>query len=435
MRDLVLTTIIFGLIPFILRSPFIGMLAWVWLGIMNPHRFTWGWAYNLPFSQIVALCFFIALLLNRDKLHRFPANGATVVLVMFVAWLGMSPLFSFHPELEMQYWLRAFKIQLMVLLAFLVVGNRDQIHKLTWVLALSIGFYGIKGGLFTLATGGGNRVFGPAGSFIEDNNTLALAIIMAIPLFRYLQLQAENVWVRRGCIAAMGLCAVSALGSQSRGAFLALLAMGVFLWLKSRNKAFVSILLLVLAPLMVMFMPESWTERMSTIQTYDQDASAMGRINAWWMAWNLAVDRFPIGGGFAIYTRDVYQLYAPDPSIVLAAHSIYFQILGEHGFVGLFLFLMVFWLAWRYGSWVLCKVAGRGDLLWARDLASMAQVSLVGYAVGGAFLSLTYFDLPYYIVVLLVVLRVVVARELATPAVQPIAPQTTPAALQGRAAT
>lgn len=432
MRDLILTGIIAGLIPFILRSPFIGMLTWVWLGIMNPHRFTWGWAYNLPFAQIVAICFFVALLFNKGKLYKFPVNSATVMLVLFVAWLGVSPLFSFHPELEMYYWLRAFKIQLMVLLAFLVVGNRDQIHKLTWVLALSIGFFGIKGGLFTLATGGGGRVFGPAGSFIEDNNTLALAIIMAIPLFRYLQLQAEKTWVRNGCIGAMVLCTVSALGSQSRGALVALVAMGVFLWLKSRNKAFIGILALLLVPMMIAFMPDTWSDRMSTIQTYDQDASAMGRINAWWMAWNLAVDRFPIGGGFAMYTRDVYQLYAPDPSIVLAAHSIYFQILGEHGFVGLFLFLMVFWLAWRNGSWVLRKVAGRADLLWARDLAGMAQVSLVGYAVGGAFLSLTYFDMPYYIVVLLVVLRVVVAQDLAKPATQQRA---VPVALRGRAAT
>ena len=62
-------------------------------------------------------------------------------------------------------------------------------------------------------------------------------------------------------------------------------------------------------------------ERMSTISTYDQDASAMGRINAWMMAWNLAVDRFPIGGGFAAWAPDVYQLYAPDPTRVLVAHS------------------------------------------------------------------------------------------------------------------
>jgi probable O-glycosylation ligase (exosortase A-associated) len=154
---------------------------------------------------------------------------------------------------------------------------------------------------------------------------------------------------------------------------------------------------------------------MATIQTYDQDASALARINSWWTAWNLAVDRFPIGGGFAMYTPDVFALYAPHPEIVFVAHSIYFQILGEHGFVGLALFLAVFGLSWLNGSWIVRNTNGRPDLAWAQDLAAMCQVSLIGFAVGGAFLSLTYFDLPYYIVISLIVLRILVKRELAAP--------------------
>lgn len=412
MRDLLLTAIILGSIPFILRNPFIGLLMWVWLGIMNPHRFTWGFAYSMPFAQIIAICTLVAMLVHAKKLYPFPKDRVTIFLVLFVLWLGVSPLFSFNPSQELYYWLRAFKIQLMVLAALLLVGNRDQLHKLTWVLALSIGFYGIKGGLFTIATAGHHRVWGPSGSFIEDNNTLALAIIMGIPLFRYLQLQSENIWAKRGCLAALVLCAVSAIGSQSRGAFLALLAMGFFLWTKSRQKALIAVLILLAIPAVLIFMPEAWFERMSSIRTYDEDASAMGRINSWWMAWNLAVDRILIGGGFALYTPLVFAKYAPDPSIVLAAHSIYFQILGEHGFMGLFLFLMVFGLSWLNGGWVVKQTKGKPELAWAHDLAAMCQVSLVGYGIGGAFLSLTYFDLPYYIVVIMIVLRQVVKQEL-----------------------
>ena len=160
-------------------------------------------------------------------------------------------------------------------------------------------------------------------------------------------------------------------------------------------------------------MPETWTSRMSTIKTYDQDASALGRINAWWNAWNLAVDRFPIGGGFGIYELDVFARYAPVPHDVHAAHSIYFQILGEHGFAGLFLFLSIFVLAWLCGNDIVRKTRQRKDFEWARDLAAMSQVSLIGYLSGGAFLSLGYFDLPYYVVVVLVLLRGLVDREFA----------------------
>lgn len=413
MRDLILTTIILGSVPFILRNPVVGLLMWVWVGIMNPHRFTWGFAYDMPFAEIIAIATFVSIALNSQRLYRFPPDRVAILLVLFALWLGVSPLFSFHPEKEMYLWSRAIKIQLMCLVALILVGNRDQVHKLTWVLALSVGFFGIKGGLFTVATGGGYRVWGPSGSFIEDNNALALAIIMVIPLFRYLQLQAVKPWVRRGYVAAMLLCFVAALGSYSRGALLAVLAMGVFLFLKSRKKALIVVLVLLAIPVALLLMPEAWFERMSTIQSYQQDASAQGRINAWWMCWNLAVARFPIGGGFAIYEPDLFARFAPVGWDLHAAHSIYFQVLGEHGFIGLALFLFIYGLTWRNGSWVIRKATGVSELDWARDLASMCQVSLAGFAVGGAFLSLTYFDLPYYIVVILIVLRRLVASHLA----------------------
>jgi putative inorganic carbon (HCO3(-)) transporter len=415
MRDLILGALIFASIPFILRNPFIGLLMWVWLGIMNPHRFAWGWAYSMPFSEIVALCTLVSMLVNPKKLYRFPHDRVAIILVLFVLWLGVSPLFSFHPDREFEPWSRAVKIQFMGLIALLLVGNREQLHKLTWVLALSVGFFGIKGGIFTIATAGSHRVWGPEGSFIEDNNALALALVMVVPLFRYLQLHTENRWARKACVAAMVLCTVAVVGSYSRGALLALAAMVIVLWFKSREKGLIGILAIVAVPVALLLMPEVWTERMATIQTYDQDASALARINSWWTAWNLAVDRFPIGGGFAMYTPDVFALYAPHPEIVFVAHSIYFQILGEHGFVGLALFLAVFGLSWLNGSWIVRNTNGRPDLAWAQDLAAMCQVGLIGYAVGGAFLSLTYFDLPYYIVISLIVLRILVKRELAAP--------------------
>lgn len=411
MRDIILTLIIAGILPFSLKKPYIGLLLWIWLGIMNPHRLTYGFAYNLPFAQISAIFFFLGILFNLKQTYRFPWNGITAAMLAFVLWIGVSPWFSFHPEFEFELWVRAFKIQLMVLIGFLVIGNRQQLNAVVAVLALSVGFYGIKGGIFTILTGGGNRVWGPDFTFIADNNTLALAVIMVVPLFRYLQLEMENKWIKWGCIAAMLLCTASALGSHSRGAFLAIVAMSFFLWLKSPKKLGLGIAMAIAVALFLPFLPEQWYARMSTIQTYDQDASAGGRINAWWVAWNVAVDRFPIGAGFKMYQADVFAMYAPNPLDIHAAHSIYFQVLGEHGFMGLFLFLTIFILAWRYGVYVIRETRNKPELAWARNLAAMTQVSLVGYAIGGAFLSLSYFDLPYYLVLVLVVLKGIVRDE------------------------
>jgi probable O-glycosylation ligase (exosortase A-associated) len=308
----------------------------------------------------------------------------------------------------------------MVLITFFLVGNKDELQKLVWILALSVGFFGIKGGLFTIASGGSYRVWGPEGTFIGDNNTLALAVIMVVPLFRYLQMHSENRWVRRACVAAMFLCTVSAVGSYSRGALLALLAMVSFIWLKSRTKAITGILIVAALPVVFNLMPESWMGRMNTIGTYDTDGSALGRINAWWTAWNIALNRFPIGAGFDMYTPEVFGRYAPNPLAIHAAHSIYFQVLGDHGFVGLGLFLAVFGFAWVAGRWVVNNTRGQPSLDWAHDMAAMLQVSLIGYAVGGAFLSLSYYDFPYYVAAMLAILRILVKNELASAATLPI---------------
>ena len=405
MRDLVLALIVFGAIPFIFRNPFVGLLMWVWLGVMNPHKLSWGWAFDMPFAQIVAICTLVSMLLHSKKLYEFPKDRAAIALILFVLWLGVSPLFSFRPDLEFEKWLQPTKIIFMALMAMVLVGNRDQLQKLVWVLALSVGAFGIKGGLFTLASGGSYRVWGPPGGAISDNNSLAVALVMTVPLFRYLQLHSSNKWIKRATIAAMALCAISAIGSQSRGAFLAMGAIGVFLWTKSRQKGLIGLLVIAALPIAWFAMPESWTARMSTIQTYDQDASALGRINAWHMAWNLAVDRFPIGGGFAVDNADVFLRYAPDPTNILVAHSIYFQVLGQHGFMGLALFLMVFGFTWLNFGWVVRNTKAVTGMEWAHDLAAMSQVTLTGYAVGGAFLNLAFFDLPYYLVVISVILR------------------------------
>lgn len=412
MRDILIAGIVFGSLPYILRKPAIGVFMWIWLSVMNPHRLSFGFAYDFPFAQVVAIATFISLFITKEPKH-FPLTKVTAMFLLFMLWMSFTTLFALG---DVDYmWVKVMKIDVMVLVGLLVMHSRQHLNVLIWVLAVSVGFYGVKGGLFTLLGGGENRVYGPAGSFIEENNALAVAVMMTIPLLRYLQLQSGNRWVRWGLTGAMLLCVFAALGSHSRGALLAISAMGAFFWLKSQNKAVLALVLILLVPVAIGFMPDRWTERMDTIKEYESDGSAMGRINAWTMAFNLANSR-PIGGGFEIYTGQVFAQYAPDPGSVHAAHSIYFAILGEHGYLGLAIFLLIWLFAWREGSWVIGNAKERIELKWAVDMARMIQVSFVGYAVGGAFLSLAYFDLPYYMMAALVLLRVNVEKELKSDA-------------------
>jgi probable O-glycosylation ligase (exosortase A-associated) len=293
------------------------------------------------------------------------------------------------------------------------------------VIVASLCYFGVKGGLFTIATGGSYRVWGPPDSLIFGNNELAIALVMTVPLLYYLSQQTERVWFKRGLYLAMVLCSAAAIGSQSRGAFLAIIAMvGALSW-KSKHKFRITVVLIALIPIFLTFMPDSWWERMNTIRTYEEDTSAMGRIVAWKTAWNIASDRLT-GAGFATSTRFIYDLYSPDPSaLVLVAHSIYFQVLGAHGFIGLFLYLMLWWTTYRLAGRLKKLTKNREDLIWIRDLGRMIQVSFLGFFVGGAFLSLAYWDVPYYFLVIIVALERL-ARQPPETVAPPVAAEEAP---------
>jgi len=399
MRDLVLAAMLIYPMFMGLRHPWIGILGWTWVSIMNPHALSWH-LKDMPVAMGMAVSVLLGILFTRDRRQYF-VTAESGVLMAFMAWMCMTLPFSIYFDDSFPLWTRVMKIDFMILVAMVVIVSRQQIMALAWTLVLSLGFYGVKGGLFTLATGGSYRVWGPEGSYIEGNNEVALALVMIIPLIRFLHMQVAGKWLRRGLVASMLLCAVAALGSQSRGALLALGSMALLLWWRGKNKLRFGVAFVVIGIALIAFMPHSWTERMQTIETYQQDASALGRINAWWMAFNLAKSHL-FGGGFQIYTPAVFASYAPDPLDVHAAHSIYFMVLGEHGFVGLFLFLALWWLVWRKAGKLFREGRKRPETQWLSDLGGMCQVCLAGYVVGGAFLSLSYYDLPYNVLVLVV---------------------------------
>ena len=418
MRDLLVTLIVFGSLPFVFKKPYFGVVLWIWISVMNPHSQGWGFARTYPFAAIIAGVTVIAMLISKEK-KALPMTPVSIVFMLFVAWMSVTSLFAIHPDEVFDQWFKVYKIMGMTLVCMMIVKERKHIELMIWTIVISIGYYGVKGGVFTIRSGGNERVWGPEGTFIGGNNEVALAFIMVIPLMYSLYGMAKTKRVRYALIGSMLLCALAALGSYSRGAVLAIAAMAVFLWLKSNKKMQLGLMLIIAAPLIIAFMPSKWFERVDTINTYQEDSSAMGRINAWKMTTNLALAR-PTGGGFEIYDAGVFATYAPDPNDIHAAHSIYFQVLGEHGFAGLFLYLLLGWLTWRTGSWIIRNAGGAPGLEWARGLATMMQVSLIGFAVGGAFLSLLYFDVPYYLMVAMVATRIVVAQELAAQSKTPL---------------
>lgn len=412
MRDILVVLIVFGSLPFIFKRPYIGVLMWVWISVMNPHTQAYGFATSFPFAAIIAGVTMVSLVFTRES-KKLPLIPAIWVFIAFVFWMNVTTIFAIYPDLVYGQWNKVMKIMLMTFVTLMLIKTKQHIQLLVLIVVISLGYYGIKGGIFTIIGGGVDRVWGPEGTFIEGNNEIALALVMTIPLMHYLQMIYQSSWVRHGLTVAIVLCAIAALGSYSRGALLALAAMGAFLWLKSRQKFSLGFLMMMVVPPLLAFMPEQWTERMDSINNYEEDGSVQGRFNAWWMAFNLAKDRPFVGGGFEIATRELFSLYAPNiMDLPRAAHSIYFQALGEHGFVGLGLYLLLGFLTWRTGTWIVRNTKNLEEYKWAYSLATLIQVCLIGFATGGAFLSLLYFDVPYYLMAAMIATRMLVEKEL-----------------------
>jgi putative inorganic carbon (HCO3(-)) transporter len=282
-----------------------------------------------------------------------------------------------------------------LILGFVIAGmatNKTRIDALIWVAVISLLYYGVKGGVFTIATGGVYKVLGPEGTIINDNNQLALALLMTIPLVEYLRTSVSFKplsWLLGGTMILTG---IAIIGSYSRGAYIAMAAIALLALLTARRKFVFLALLVVACAAIYHFTPQEIFDRAATIQSADSDASFHGRWVAWQVAIKYATDHFPFGAGFyGPQLGAIFNYYFPAEGSH-AAHSIYFQVLGEHGYIGLALYIAVITASFGL-CWKLARTPQQEGTLWIRKLTRMIQISLFAFFVGGAALSMAYYDL------------------------------------------
>ncbi len=406
-----------GLLPVILRFPACGVLAWAWFSILSPHQQVYGFAHGQPFGMAIALATLIGWLASSER-KRWTPDAMPWLMLLFFAWLTFNSAFAPYPDWSWPLWNRTARIMVFVLLVFVLMTTKARIHALVWVLVACIGYFGIKGGVFTLTSGGSAIVYGPPDTLLFDNNQLAAAVVMTLPLVNYLRLQTRAAWLRLGLAGAMALQVLMVFGSYSRGAVIALGAMLAMFWWRSDRKILYGVLAAVVVVGGLSVMPESFFQRMSTIQDASQDASFHGRVVAWQVATLYALEHFPFGAGFAApQLPAIFNHYFPDET-PHAAHSIYFEVLGEHGFPALAIYLTMLALGLRNCFVIARRTRGRPGLRWAYDLARMLQVSLVSFFVGGAALSMAYFDAFLALLALISTLRELTARAVAPAAVR-----------------
>lgn len=413
LRDLVLTLTIVGLLPVCVVRPWVGILLWSWISYMNPHRLTWGFAYDMPFAMLVGACTLLGVPFARDRKPMLWTRE-TVLLLLLWGWFTVTTFAAMYPESAWTKWEDTSKTLLMALVAIPFLQDRRRLRLLVLVIGASLGFYGVKGGLFALVTGGKLMVLGPPGSFFEANTEVALVLNMSLPFSFFLAKDESRRWLRMVWRGVFVLTALAVPFTYSRGGFVGLVVVLAVLFVSAKGRVIMLAVAVAGFLAFTSFAPQAFFDRIETLRNYEEDASANLRFMSWRLGWELAQDR-PFGGGFyAFRHRETYDIYLPEypKSFGHDAHSIYFNLLGEHGWTGLGLFALL--VASTLLSLQGIRRAGIRDpnLAWAGNYAKMVQASIATYLVTGAFLSVAYFDLAYQLFIFVIILKGMVREQL-----------------------
>lgn len=422
MRDLLLFAIILALIPFILKRPWLGVLTWFWIGLMVPQSHTWGFMQTFPLAMIIGLATMGTMLFNKDR-QSMPMTREMVMMFVFLAYMAMTSAFAVNRSGAWDQWNMVMKIFLMTFITPMLIFGPRRIVWLLLVATVSIGFYGFKGGIFTIATGGGHSVLGPDRSFLSGNTYVGLAMIMILPLLLATARMFRHRWfdlgwpmrptwylpVSYGFYAAFWLTGLAIIATYSRGAWLGLIAVAPFIFLRLKRKWLIVTLAVLGIGVVGVAAPDRMVDRWSTIGSYEEDTSAMQRIQAWGVNWNMAMERPITGMGFRNASLG-YQWWVSYANFeghwrhALSPHSIYFQVLGQHGFGGLAVFLTLIGFTFLTLGRIR-RSARKVDQMWLSEYAWALQIGIVGYLVAGAFLDVAYFNLLYAFVALAIIMR------------------------------
>lgn len=408
MRDIVMFGMVLVLLVLSFRNAFGVYVLWGWSGLIGLAGKMYGFMQSLQIVMLFALIALVQVLLRRDpKMGAFKFTGLHLLFLLFALQALISATFAFS-GLARNWEIAGdlFKTLLYCSLMSILVTSRFRSYVIVVFIVLAMAYYGMIEGLRFIASGGAHISQGDAR--LGDNNHFAVVVGSSIPLMLYLFLYAKAKPMRLVMLGLMLLTTLAVVTTYSRGGMLTLAGMGFLLILRSRKKVLGFAMVGVLAVTVVAVAPDAWVDRMGSIKTADNDSSFMGRVKAWKRSSAIALDHPFTGGGFqSVQNHAVYEKYRYEQGLLgfietgvqtyaAAAHSIYFEVMGDMGFVGLFIFLCIMSSPFVFLSRAkkLSRRIGPSSQ-WGVDLLTMISIGHFGYLVGGASISAAYFEMAY----------------------------------------
>jgi putative inorganic carbon (HCO3(-)) transporter len=399
-----------------MAAPFVFTLGYAWVDTFRPQEISMILLRQIPVAQIMGIGA-IGGYFFMDRRSPPRVTLMTVLTLLMAIWVTLTLTWAEDPSLGWVKWDWAFKT--VVFAAFVPFAIRSRVHIEAFVQTYVFSLAGniVPFGLKTLISGGGyGRNLGLMGgnSNLAEGGLLSTICLMSIPLALYLSkhtlLLPRTRLISLGYIGLAGLAVVTALGTFERSALIGLAVLGMFLVVWSRHKILFAIIGAGLGAGLLYLSSAAWLGRMGTISGLGTtEDSGMTRILVWKWTLGYAIEH-PFGGGFGAYVAS--RIEFPDGSVVFgrAFHSIWFEVLGEQGWIGVGLFIGLAAL-----SFFSLRRASRlartlPDMVWCVDLAHALQAGLVTFLACGTFVGIAFQPMFWYFTALSISLSEYVRR-------------------------
>lgn len=445
LRDLAFIGFLFSLVAMGLRKPFLFVLVYVYIDIVSPQRLTYLLLNSVPISMIAVILAFggWALFDNKKDVRIAPRQCLILILL---AYCGITTLHADFPVQALDKWSWVWKSLAFAAFLPLTLRTRLRVEALLLFMVLSAASIIIVGGIKTLAGGGG---YGELNLMVTNNSGLyegsiisavAIAIIPLILWFSKYGTVFKPDWrVKLFCYALAFSCLLIPVGTSARTGLLCIGLLALLMLREIKRRLLYLVVLGAAAAVALPVLPASFTQRMGTIDSYQADASASTRIQVW--KWTLGyVKDHPFGGGFNAYLQnhiryDTVAVVDHGAQAVVdktlqvdaarAYHSSYFEMLGEQGWPGLALWVMI-----NFGGVLRMEVLRRryreatgADQAWISPLAGALQGAHLIYLLGSVFVGIAFQPFVYELVGAQIGLDTYLARKRRETAWRPMQPQ------------
>lgn len=425
MRDLLILIVLLAFILPGLTRPYLAFAGYLWVDTVVPQSLTFGFLSGRPISMVMAVACFFSLAIGAKKLSAPKSKALVFLFFFFIVWTTLTTLNAQFSIFAWKKWDYVFKTLVMAFLLMFTIKTRKQLELVVLTLLLSLMFYMFSAGPKTLLGGGGYGAtlgLGASNSGWNESSTLSCLAVLTIPLLTYVRKHISlipflaksgflknMIWLGSGI-----LCISTVIGTTARTGLVTLVGYLGLNLLRMRLRSFFKIIpiALIVAGIIYNVAPESWFERMNTVESGESAAS--GRVAVWKWTIDYVSHKPFMGGGFNSFVANrgqlgLYSSAFEGDTHSLAFHSIYFEVLGEHGYVGLLTFLGLIFGVTRINK-SLIKRADTDEK--TKDFCLAINYTIYLFCIGGAFIGIAFKPILYHLIAISIAHHSIINKEL-----------------------